>query len=45
MADKVKLTVACGDYEIVCSLKEQTVEADGIDLVMLMMNGDKRVAR
>ena len=35
MAEKVKLTVACGDYEIVRALKERGVEADGIDLVML----------
>ena len=35
MAGKVRLTVACGDYEIVRALKDGTVEADGIELVML----------
>ena len=35
MAGKLKLTVACGDYEIVRALKEGAVEADGIELVML----------
>ena len=35
MADKLRLTVACGDYEIVRAIKEGTVKADGLDLVML----------
>jgi 4,5-dihydroxyphthalate decarboxylase len=35
MAGKLRLTVACGDYEIVRALKEGTVTADGLDLVML----------
>lgn len=35
MASKLRLTVACGDYEIVRALKEGAVTADGIDLVML----------
>lgn len=41
MAEKVKLTVACGDYDIVRALKEKTVEADGIDLVMLTEMGSR----
>ena len=41
MADKLKLTVACGDYEIVRALKERTVEADGLDLVMLTGMGSR----
>jgi len=41
MADKVKLTVACGDYEIVRALKERRVEPDGIDLVMLTETGSR----
>src|SRR3954454_4330124 len=35
MAERLRLTVACGDYEIVRALKEGTVKADGLDLVML----------
>ncbi len=35
MANKLKLTLACGDYEIVRALKEGAVEADGIELTML----------
>ncbi len=35
MASKLKLTLACGDYEIVRALKEGQVEADGIDLTLL----------
>src|SRR5918911_300850 len=35
MADKLKLTVACGDYDIVQALKNGTVEVDGVALVML----------
>ena len=35
MAEKLKLTVACGDYEIVRALKEGTVKADGLELVVL----------
>ena len=41
MAGKVKLTVACGDYEIVRALKEGAVEADGLDLVMLTDMGPR----
>src|SRR5713226_4031002 len=41
MADKIKLTVACGDYEIVRALKDRTAEADGIDLVMLTGMGSR----
>ena len=32
---KLKLTLACGDYEIIKPLKEGTVEADGIELNVL----------
>src|SRR5712692_57993 len=35
MAAKLRLTVACGDYEIVRALKDGAVEADGLELVML----------
>lgn len=41
MSGKLKLTVACGDYEIVRALKERTVEADGLDLVMLTGMGSR----
>jgi len=41
MAGKLKLTVACGDYEIVRALKDGVVEADGLDLVMLTGMGSK----
>jgi 4,5-dihydroxyphthalate decarboxylase len=41
MAGRVELTVACGDYEIVRALKDGTVEADGIDLVMLTGMGSR----
>jgi 4,5-dihydroxyphthalate decarboxylase len=35
MPSKLKITLTCGDYEIVRPLKEGRVEADGIDLTML----------
>jgi 4,5-dihydroxyphthalate decarboxylase len=38
---KLKLTVACGDYEIVRALKDGTVQADGIELVMLTGMGSR----
>src|SRR5579862_1438661 len=38
---KLKLTVACGDYEIVRALSDGTVQADGIELVMLTGMGSK----
>jgi 4,5-dihydroxyphthalate decarboxylase len=41
MAERLKLTVACGDYEIVRALKEGSVKADGIDLVMLTGMGPR----
>ena len=41
MAGKLKLTVACGDYDSVRALKDGTVEADGIDLVMLAGMGSR----
>src|SRR5262245_36151688 len=41
MSGKVKLTVACGDYEIVRALKDGTVKADGIELVMLTGMGSR----
>ena len=41
MVGKLKLTVACGDYEIVRALKEGAVEADGLDLVMLTGMGPR----
>ena len=41
MAGKVKLSVACGDYELVRALKEGAVEADGLELVMLTDMGPR----
>ena len=38
---KLKLSVACGDYEIVRALSDGTVKADGIDLVMLTGMGSR----
>jgi 4,5-dihydroxyphthalate decarboxylase len=38
---KLKLTVACGDYEIVRALSDGTVQADGIELVMLTGMGSR----
>jgi 4,5-dihydroxyphthalate decarboxylase len=38
---KLKLTVACGDYEIVRALADGTVTADGIELVMLTGMGSR----
>jgi 4,5-dihydroxyphthalate decarboxylase len=38
---KLKLTVACGDYEIVRALADGSVEADGLDLVMLTDMGSR----
>jgi 4,5-dihydroxyphthalate decarboxylase len=35
MAHKLKLTLCCGDYEIIRALKEGTVEVDGIELTMV----------
>ncbi len=35
MTSKLKLTLACGDYEIVRALKEGIVQPDGIDLTIL----------
>jgi 4,5-dihydroxyphthalate decarboxylase len=41
MSEKLRLTVACGDYEIVRALKEGAVTADGLDLVMLTDMGPR----
>jgi 4,5-dihydroxyphthalate decarboxylase len=41
MAGRLRLTVACGDYEIVRALEEGTVEAAGIELVMLTDMGPR----
>ena len=41
MAGKLKVTVACGDYDSVRALKDGSVEADGIDLVMLTGMGSR----
>jgi 4,5-dihydroxyphthalate decarboxylase len=38
---KLKLTVACGDYEIVRALTDGTVQADGIELTMLTNMGSR----
>ena len=41
MAEKLRLTVACGDYEIVRAIKDGAVKADGLDLVMLTGMGPR----
>lgn len=41
MSGKVRLTVACGDYEIIRALKEGVVTADGLDLVFLTGMGSR----
>ena len=41
MGEKLRLTVACGDYEIVRAIKEGAVKADGLDLVMLTGMGPR----
>ena len=41
MSEKLRLTVACGDYEIVRALKEGAVKADGLELVMLTGMGPR----
>ena len=41
MRTKVRLSVACGDYEIVRALKEGAVEADGLDLFVLTGHGSR----
>jgi 4,5-dihydroxyphthalate decarboxylase len=41
MTGKLRLTVACGDYEIVRALKDGTVTADGLELVMLTGMGPR----
>jgi len=38
---KVKLTIACGDYDIVRAFKEGAVHADGLDLVFLTEMGPR----
>ena len=38
---RLKLTVACGDYDIVRPLKEGLVQADGLDLVFLCEMGPR----
>src|ERR1700741_2347225 len=41
MGSKIRLSVACGDYEIVRALRDGRVEADGIELVMLTGMGSR----
>jgi 4,5-dihydroxyphthalate decarboxylase len=41
MADKLRLTVACGDYEIVRAIKEGAVKADGLELIILTGMGPR----
>ena len=41
MSSKLKLTVACGDYDSVRALKEGVVEADGLDLTFLTDMGPR----
>jgi 4,5-dihydroxyphthalate decarboxylase len=41
MAGKLRLSFACGDYEIIRALKEGAVEPDGIELVMLTDMGPR----
>jgi len=38
---KLRLTVACGDYDIVRPLKDGAVEADGLDLIFLSEMGPR----
>jgi 4,5-dihydroxyphthalate decarboxylase len=38
---KLRLTVACGDYDIIRPLKEGLVEADGLDLIFLSDMGPR----
>lgn len=38
---KLKLTVACGDYEIVSALADGTVQPDGIELIVLPDMGSR----
>jgi 4,5-dihydroxyphthalate decarboxylase len=41
MANRIKLTFAGGDYEIIRALKEGSVEPDGIELVVLTAHGPR----
>src|SRR5215813_7882932 len=41
MANKIRLSFAGGDYEIIRALKEGSVEADGIELVVLTGHGPR----
>jgi 4,5-dihydroxyphthalate decarboxylase len=41
VATRLRLTVACGDYEIVRALKDGAVEADGLELVLLTDMGPR----
>jgi 4,5-dihydroxyphthalate decarboxylase len=41
MSERLRLTVACGDYEIVRAIKEGAVKADGLDLVLLTGMGPR----
>ena len=41
MPQKLRLTVACGDYEIVRALKEGLVQADGLELIFLTGMGSR----
>ncbi len=41
MSGQLKLTLACGDYEIVRALKDGTVRPDGIELTVLTAMGSR----
>ncbi|HXK28288.1 MAG TPA: hypothetical protein VJ646_08550 [Candidatus Binatia bacterium] len=41
MASKIRQSVAVGDYEIIRALKEGSVEADGLELVVLTDHGPR----
>jgi len=41
MSERLRLTVACGDYEIVRAIKEGAVKPDGLDLVLLTGMGPR----
>ena len=41
MSSKLRLTVACGDYEIVRALKDGVVQADGLELNLLTGMGPR----
>src|SRR2546430_6840518 len=41
MGTKIRLSFACGDYELVRPLKEGVIQPDGLDLVVLTAHGPR----